>query len=355
MDHGLGKTAKAKPSNRLKFCAMDQPRRIAIALGDPAGIGAEVALKALANRRVQQTVEPVLFGCRRWLLEQYRALQDQGNPLADPRDLHLVDVPLAEPVHPGQATAAGGAASFAWLTAACRAVLAGHCQALATAPVAKHCWQAAGHAYPGQTERLAQLAGGVKASMLFTARSPRGDWRLNTLLATTHLPLKQAVQTLSPTLVQRQLTVLDRFCRQYRAQPVLKVAGLNPHAGEAGHLGSEECDWLEPCLEEWRARRPDCTVLGPEPPDACWLDAGQAWRGHGQAADGYLALYHDQGLIPTKLIAFDEAVNTTLGLPFIRTSPDHGTAFSLAGQGLAREGSMVAALLAAAELQPLPL
>ncbi|KKZ10448.1 MAG: 4-hydroxythreonine-4-phosphate dehydrogenase [Candidatus Synechococcus spongiarum SP3] len=332
---------------------MDQPRRIAIALGDPAGIGAEVVLKALANRRVQQAVEPVLFGCRRWLLEQHHRLRQRGQQVVDPQDLHLVDMPLAEPVHCGQATAMGGAASFTWLTAACRAVLTGQCQALTTAPIAKHCWQAAGHAYLGQTERLAQLAGGVKVSMLFTARSPQKDWRLNTLLATTHIPFQQVVRNLSPTLVQRQLTVLEHFCRQYRGQPVLKVAGLNPHAGEAGHLGTEECDWLEPCLKAWQALHPGCTVLGPEPPDTCWLDAGQAWRGHGRAADGYLALYHDQGLIPTKLIAFDEAVNTTLGLPFIRTSPDHGTAFSLAGQGLAREGSMVAALLAAAELRPL--
>ena len=334
---------------------MDQPRRIAIALGDPAGIGAEVVLKALANREVQESVEPVLFGCRQWLLEQYHSLRQRGQLVVDPGDLHLVDVPLGEPVHCGQATAVSGAASFAWLTAACHAVLAGHCQALTTAPIAKHCWQAAGHAYPGQTERLAQLAGDIKVSMLFTARSPQKDWRLNTLLATTHIPLMQAVQALSPDLVQRKLTVLGDFCRQYCRQPVLKVAGLNPHAGEAGHLGSEECDWLKPCLKDWQALHPNCIVLGPEPPDTCWLDAGQAWKGHSQAADGYLALYHDQGLIPTKLIAFDAAVNTTLGLPFIRTSPDHGTAFSLAGQGLAREGSMVAALLAAAELEPLPI
>ena len=324
-------------------------------MGDPAGIGAEVVLKALAKRHVQEAVEPVLFGCRRWLLEQHHTLQQRGQSVVDPQDLQVVDLPLAEPVHCGQATAAGGAASFTWLTTACHAVLAGECQALATAPIAKHCWQAAGHAYPGQTERLAELAGGVQVSMLFTARSPQQGWRLNTLLATTHLPLKQVVQILSPALVQRQLTVLEQFCRQYRAQPILKVAGLNPHAGEAGHLGSEERDWLEPCLREWQALHPNCTVLGPEPPDACWLDAGLAWQGHGRAADGYLALYHDQGLIPTKLIAFDEAVNTTLGLPFIRTSPDHGTAFALAGEGLAREGSMVAALLAAAELQPLAL
>ena len=108
---------------------MDQPRRIAIALGDLAGIGAEMVLKALAHRLVQQEVEPVLFGCRRWLLQQYRHLQDQGHPLTDPRDLHLVDLPLAEPVHWGQATAGSGVASFAWLTAACRAVLAVQCQA----------------------------------------------------------------------------------------------------------------------------------------------------------------------------------------------------------------------------------
>jgi len=334
--------------------AMEKPRRVAISLGDPAGIGAEVVLKALANEQVQQLVEPVLFGCRRWLLEQYHHLQSQGHHgVVDPRHVSLIDLPLGQPIGYGQASGVSGAASFAWLTAACGAVLAGECHALTTAPIAKHCWQAAGHAYGGQTERLAQLAGGARASMLFTARSPQSNWRFNTLLATTHIPLRQVFQMLSPSLVQHQLTVLASFCGQYCEEPVLKVAGLNPHAGEAGHLGREECDWLEPCLKSWQALHANCTVLGPEPPDTCWLDAGQAWQGGGHAADGYLALYHDQGLIPTKLIAFDEAVNTTLGLPFIRTSPDHGTAFSLAGQGLAREGSMVAALLAAAELGPI--
>ena len=128
------------------------------------------------------------------------------------------------------------------------------------------------------------------------------------------------------------------------------VAGLNPHAGEGGALGSEEQDWLEPCLRDWRARHPWVRLDGPLPPDTCWLGAAAAWHGQGTAADGYLALYHDQGLIPVKLLAFDAAVNTTLGLPFLRTSPDHGTGFAIAGQGIAREASMAAALDTALEL-----
>jgi 4-hydroxythreonine-4-phosphate dehydrogenase len=129
------------------------------------------------------------------------------------------------------------------------------------------------------------------------------------------------------------------------------VAGLNPHAGEAGQLGREECDWLIPALEQWQQQHPQAELIGPLPPDTCWLEAGLAWRGEpATAADGYLALYHDQGLIPVKLLAFDQAVNTSLGLPFLRTSPDHGTGFNIAGQGVARAASMRAALDTALEL-----
>jgi len=324
--------------------------RIAIALGDPAGIGAEVTLKALASLN-PASAEVVLVGCRRWLEHSHRQLRGAGaGPLADPSELELLDVPLGSEVEPGRSDAAAGAASFDWLSQACGLVQRGHCDALVTAPIAKSSWHAAGHRYPGQTERLAELTGTAEASMLFTARSPAGPWRLNTLLATTHIPLAAVPQQLNADLVNRKLDVLLAFCRRFRRRPRLVVAGLNPHAGEGGQLGLEERDWLEPALERWRRANPDAELEGPLPPDSCWLEAAAAWQGQAAGADGYLALYHDQGLIPVKLLAFDAAVNTSLGLPFLRTSPDHGTAFGIAGRGVARAASMVAAISTAIEL-----
>ena len=327
-------------------------RRLAIALGDPAGIGAEVVLKALA-RPGPETEAPLLVGCRRWLEQSYLQLRRQDcGPLRDPAELELLDLPLESPISSGESGAAGGAASFQWLTAASASVLSGRCHALVTAPISKANWHAAGHRYPGQTERLAELAGVEEASMLFTARSPRRDWRLNTLLATTHIPLAAVPAALSAERLQTKLDVLLAFCQRFKPRPRLVVAGLNPHAGEEGQLGREELEWLTPALEAWRGRHPQVELIGPLPPDTCWLEAGRAWGGaaDADAADGYLALYHDQGLIPVKLLAFDQAVNTSLGLPFLRTSPDHGTGFAIAGRGIARAASMQAAIEAALEL-----
>jgi 4-hydroxythreonine-4-phosphate dehydrogenase len=329
---------------------MSRAGRIAIALGDPAGIGAEVTLRALG--RLRPAADAVLLvGCRRWLTESHRQLRQAGcADLADPADFPLLDHPLETAVPPGESGAAAGAASFSWLTRAVEQVQGGHCQALVTAPICKASWHAAGHTYPGQTERLAELAGVAEASMLFTARAPHGQWRLNTLLATTHLPLAAVPAHLNAERVAAKLDVLLAFCRRFRERPRLVVAGLNPHAGEGGALGREEQDWLISCLNGWRERHPEVELEGPLPPDSCWLEAAAAWAGQGSGADGYLALYHDQGLIPVKLLAFDAAVNTTLGLPFLRTSPDHGTGFAIAGRGVARPESMEAALTTAWEL-----
>ncbi|MFN9618304.1 MAG: 4-hydroxythreonine-4-phosphate dehydrogenase PdxA [Synechococcaceae cyanobacterium] len=328
---------------------MRRNERIAIALGDPAGIGAEVTLRALGRLR-PDPASVVLVGCRRWLAESHRQLQRaSATDLADPADFSICDEPLTAAVEPGRSGAAEGDASFRWLGRAVALVQEGACTSLVTAPICKASWHAAGHLYPGQTERLAELAGVSEASMLFTALSPQG-WRLNTLLATTHLPLADVPSRLDAARVAAKLDVLLAFCRRFREQPRLVVAGLNPHAGEGGALGREERDWLIPCLEDWRARHPEARLEGPLPPDTCWLGAAAAWAGGSGGADGYLALYHDQGLIPVKLLAFDAAVNTSLGLPFLRTSPDHGTGFDLAGQGRARPDSMAAAIRAALEL-----
>lgn len=339
-------TSSQAPSN-------PRPVRLAIALGDPAGIGAEVTLKALAQPdwTSAEACQPLLVGCRRWLETSYQQLRRHClEPLRDPAELDILDRPLAEPCRAGLSTPACGDASFTWLTDAVELVQNGHCQALVTAPIAKASWHAAGHPYPGQTERLAELTDCPAASMLFTALAPAGHWRLNTLLATTHIPLAAVPQQLDTALVQRKLDALLAFCQRFSALPHLVVAALNPHAGEAGQLGRDESTWLEAALDAWRHLHPEVRLEGPLPPDTCWLSAGSAWRSSNSGPDGYLALYHDQGLIPVKLLAFDAAVNTTLGLPFLRTSPDHGTGFAIAGQGLARANSMTAALHTACEL-----
>ena len=142
--------------------------------------------------------------------------------------------------------------------------------------------------------------------------------------------------------------MLLRFCSRFEPNPHLVVAGLNPHAGEAGKLGCEEAEWLTPLLNAWREQHPLIQLEGPVPPDSCWLNSARAWQDRTRTGpDGILALYHDQGLITVKLLAFDAAVNTTLELPFLRTSPDHGTAFDIASRGIACPDSMIAAILAA--------
>jgi 4-hydroxythreonine-4-phosphate dehydrogenase len=211
----------------------------------------------------------------------------------------------------------------------------------------------AGHHYPGQTEFLAQRSGSERFGMLFVAQSPHTGWMFRTLLATTHIPLRDVPQTLTPALLTQKLDLfLETLERLFHiSRPRLAIAGLNPHSGEQGKLGREEVEWMLPWLDAARARHPQATLEGFIPPDTLWIKPAQAWwQAPHQGHDAYLALYHDQGLIPVKLLAFDRAVNTTIGLPFLRTSPDHGTAFDIAGQGIAQADSMVAALQLAATL-----
>ncbi|MEM9568877.1 MAG: 4-hydroxythreonine-4-phosphate dehydrogenase PdxA, partial [Cyanobacteria bacterium P01_E01_bin.34] len=188
--------------------------------------------------------------------------------------------------------------------------------------------------------------------MMFVARSPHTRWRLIALLATTHISLRQVPEQLTPEVLRRKLQLLIDTLRQDFGidAPRVAVAGLNPHSGEAGQLGREEIEWIEDVIQDY----PE--AIGPIPPDTMWVPAGTAWFTGSQDSnlhsvpDAYLAMYHDQGLIPVKLMAFDRAVNVTVGLPFIRTSPDHGTAFDIAGQGIADSRSLIEAIYLAAEL-----
>ena len=337
--------------------------RLAIPLGDPAGIGPEVVLKALASQAWPQNVEITLVGRREDLDLTQAALQAAGVAMIAPGTIPTgvrFDPILQAPegtVILGQESALTGAISFAALDRAIDQTLAGQFDAIVTAPIAKSAWHAAGHQYPGQTEVLAARAGVTQFGMAFIAQSPHTDWRLRVLLASTHIPLRQVPDILTAELLTQKLALLVTCLQQDfgLATPTVAIAGLNPHSGEGGQLGREEVDWLIPWRRDQQARYPQVKLVGPVPPDTLWVVPGQAWFGTKtgagkRAADGYLALYHDQGLIPVKLMGFDRAVNTTIGLPFVRTSPDHGTAFDIAGQGVANPTSMVAALQLAIEL-----
>ena len=189
--------------------------------------------------------------------------------------------------------------------------------------------------YSGQTEVLAESCKVKNVGMLFTAKSPITGWRFNTLLATTHIPLCDVPKSLNTNLIHSKLDLLSKFCSNYVKNPVLKVAGLNPHAGEEGILGVEEGKWINEAIFSWSKKNKKIKVFGPISPDTCWTSSAKAWKDvNALRHDGILAMYHDQGLIPIKIIALNYSVNTTIGLPFVRTSPDHGTAFDIAGKGL---------------------
>ncbi|OWY70016.1 4-hydroxythreonine-4-phosphate dehydrogenase [cyanobacterium TDX16] len=373
----------------------DRPR-MAISMGDPAGIGAEVILKALADQQLGTACQITVVGNKQVLLDTHARLrQSPYCPLDSyihPDQLEILEVEavreMVGAVKQGTGNAASGAMSFAYLETAIARTLVGDFHGIVTAPIAKSAWKAAGYDYPGQTELLAEKAGVERFGMLFVARSPHTGWTLRALLATTHIPLRQVSEALTPQLLTRKLDLLvECLQRDFGVeQPRIAIAGLNPHSGEQGQLGREEVDWLNSWLETERQNRSNLQLEGLLPPDTMWVKPGMAWYGKGAGsreqgaggkraggaggteedggentnyqlpitnyhpADAYLALYHDQGLIPVKLMAFDRAVNTSIGLPFIRTSPDHGTAFDIAGKGLADATSMKAAIQLAMEL-----
>jgi 4-hydroxythreonine-4-phosphate dehydrogenase len=282
--------------------------RIAITVGDPAGIGPEIAQKAAADRRVLEACEPVIY--------------------APPSDRAF---------EPGVLSAAAGRAAYETICAAVRDAQAGQVAAVATAPVNKLALARAGLPWKGHTDLLAHLTGSHRVAMLFWSEP------LKVVLATVHVPLADVPRLITidrlTGIIELTAGEMPRF--GIRA-PRLALAGLNPHAGEDGLLGEEDARVLEPAVAA--ARRQGIEIGGPYPGDTVFVRAS---RGE---FDVVIACYHDQGLIPVKLLAFGEAVNVTLGLPIVRTSVDHGTAFDIAGTGRADPASMIAATLLAARL-----
>ena len=284
--------------------------RIGLTIGDPSGIGPEIADKAASDPRVVAVCQPILYGPSSAARRAFR---------------------------PGVGSAEGGRASFEAVESATADALAGRLDGITTAPINKATWALAGLSWKGHTDFLAHLTRSSHVAMMFYSE------RLRVVLATVHVPIAEVPSLLTRARVERTIglaaTELPRFGV---VNPRLALSGLNPHAGEDGLLGDEDARVLQPAVASCRDRGID--VNGPLPGDTVFV---RALNGE---FDAVVACYHDQGLIPIKMIAFGRAVNVTLGLPIVRTSVDHGTAYDIAGQGIADSSSMVEAVCLAARL-----
>jgi 4-hydroxythreonine-4-phosphate dehydrogenase len=321
----------------------DTGRLVAIALGDPGGIGPEVALKAVAAELSNDSTRYVLVGDGNLV----RALDDRlalGLTTAEGSRVSCHD-PLSSPLSgnlPAGSPEAARAA-LAWLREGARLCLNGEATALVTAPVNKESIIRSGEKdFVGQTELLSALAGTGRTAMMLLGCDDRSRW-LRVALATIHVPIKHVAATLTQPKIELAIELAAQACRDLglpRAR--VAVCGLNPHAGEGGTIGDEEITTIVPAVKATRQRGVD--VVGPLAADTLFH---YAFRGD---YDAVVAMYHDQGLVPLKMIGFDTGVNWTLGLPFIRTSPDHRTAYDIAGEGVANPSSMIAAIRLAKQL-----
>ncbi len=321
---------------------------IGISLGDVTGVGPEVALKAVAGGAQNDDSKYLFIGDENFLqylnqklsldlpLKAFSGYDDPGryfvvNPLEGPLPEHL---PAGSPV--------AAQAAVAWLRAGAERCLRGELDALVTAPVNKESIVRAGHKFTGQTEFLSELAGAKRTAMMLLGTDERGRW-LRVALATVHISIKSVPEKLTAEKINLAIELAVESCRQLglpRAK--IAVAGLNPHAGEGGEFGDEEIKTIAPAVLAAQKRGMD--VVGPLSGDTVFHYALQG------NFDAVVAMYHDQGLAPLKAVAFDSGVNWTLGLPFIRTSPDHGTAYDIAGKGIANPSSMLAAIRLAKQL-----
>ena len=320
--------------------------RIGITMGDPAGIGPEVVLKAVAEEEIRRACIPVIIGDAQLLAHTARTLDLQSG-----YDIVRADEPFpehSEPViyhlgnisgfiEPGIESGAAGKAAGGYIEAAVELCAAGSIDAVATAPINKRALFLGGYSFPGHTEFFAHLTGAEEYAMAFVA----GNLRI--VLISTHVPLAEAIRLVERDRVLAIINLTNRELQRWGIErPRLAVAALNPHGAEGGLFGVEEASEIMPAIDA--GRREDINVQGPFSADTVFLRAS---RGE---FDAVVACYHDQAMIPVKCLSFGEAVNVTLGLPFIRTSVDHGTAFDIAGKGLAEHSSMVAAIKLAAEL-----
>lgn len=323
-------------------------KALALTMGDPAGVGGDITLKAWLRR--DGTLPPFFAIDDAERLKALAARLGMHVPIkiiAGPAEaascftaaLPVLHQPLAQPARFGTPDPANAAATIAAIERAVALVRAGEASAVVTNPISKEVLYGAGFTFPGHTEFLAHLAGsGVTPVMMLACA------KLRVVLATVHVSLKDAIAELNAEAICAVARITHAaLTRDFAiADPVLAVAGLNPHAGEGGAMGREEIDIIAPAIERLKAE--GMRVLGPLPPDTMFTAKALP------TYDAAVCMYHDQGLIPIKTLDFERGVNATLGLPFVRTSPDHGTAFDIAGTGKASELSLMAALVMAAEM-----
>jgi 4-hydroxythreonine-4-phosphate dehydrogenase len=308
--------------------------RIAITMGDAAGVGPELCVRALASEEVRRICQPIVYGDLP-VLQAAAAVLRLPLPAQD-----VLDVQGLKPndFAPGRISAAAGAASHAYLKAAIADALDRRVDAICTAPINKESLHAGGINHPGHTEILAELTAAPRVCMMLTSDE------ITCSLVTAHVGLRDVPELLSvPRILDAIELTAHTMRRLRRREPRLTVCGLNPHAGEHGLFGRREEELIiTPAIE--LARSQGIVVDGPLPPDTAFLPTRR------RETDAYICMYHDQGLIPLKMLSFDTGVNVTLGLPIVRTSVDHGTAYDIAWRGQASATSMFAAIRLAAQL-----
>jgi 4-hydroxythreonine-4-phosphate dehydrogenase len=321
---------------------------IAVTMGDPSGIGPEIIVKALTRPDVHALCRPVVIGDAARLREAaaivgatvtVRPVERPADGLGAAGTIDCIDLKTVPPGHPfGVMSAVSGEAAYRAIAKAAELCRTGETDAICTAPLNKEALHAAGHKFPGHTELLAHLTGTPEVSMMLVGP------RLRVIHVTTHIGLVDAVAKIEPGLVERTIARgRATLVAAGLGEPRIGVCAINPHAGENGLFGhGEEATKIDPAVATCRAR--GWSVEGPLPGDTLFF---RAYRGD---FDLVVAMYHDQGHIPIKVMGLEAGVNITVGLPVIRTSVDHGTAFDIAGRGIADEGSMVEALRQAAEL-----
>jgi len=301
---------------------------LVITQGDPAGVGPELALKVLAHPPCPNLK---VLGCRNFLRQIAEKLSLPFSPT------QIIDLPLNGHVTQGEISARAGRHSFTCLEAAVEGALSGDYAGVVTNPIHKEAWHLAGLPYPGHTEYLVEKTNSPRHAMMLTSDE------ITCSLVTTHVALADVAGLLKADRILEVIVLTHEAISAIRGRPArLAMPGLNPHAGEGGLFGREEIDLIIPVLEKARAMGID--IRGPLSPDTAFLPSLR------KEIDAYVCTYHDQGLIPLKTLAFDLGVNVTLGLPIVRTSVDHGTAFDIAGKGIASTTSLIEAVALARRL-----
>lgn len=322
-------------------------KKLAVTMGDPGGVGPEITVRALASEELRGLCSPIVVGDRPVMEEALRlvgsalglrVIDDPAESAPSPEILELVDVRALTEFQKGRPTAEGGKACVAYIRKAVELAMDGKVGGIVTAPISKEALRMAGLSWPGHTEMLAELTGTGDYAMML-AGGP-----LRVILVTIHTSLRSVPDLITRENVLKTIRLAKKACDLLGIEHArIAVAGLNPHAGEAGLFGNEEGQEISPAVEE--AKKEGIGASGPHPPDTVFH---KAYMGQ---TDMVVCMYHDQGLIPLKMIAFDKGVNVTIGLPFPRTSPDHGTAYDIAWAGKADPSSMIEAIRLASRLR----